>query len=186
MPGVPFGTTPVGGEAGGSNQANRERGPFMSNTEVDSTTERGRGEPRIVVGVDGSDGSQLALRWALRLARTEAASVEVVGAWDIAVEAGWTVIPADYSPEKDIAAAVDIALDRVLGDERPSNLRVHIRQGHPVRVLLGESADALMLVVGSRGRGGFKGLLLGSVSARVAELASCPVLVVHGDDVPAP
>jgi nucleotide-binding universal stress UspA family protein len=56
-----------------------------------------------------------------------------------------------------------------------------VREGNPAHVLLESSAGAMMLVVGSRGRGGFAGLILGSVSAAVAEHASCPVLVVHGD-----
>jgi nucleotide-binding universal stress UspA family protein len=56
-----------------------------------------------------------------------------------------------------------------------------LREGNPAHVLLEHSAGALMLVVGSRGRGGFAGLMLGSVSAAVAEHASCPVLVVDGD-----
>lgn len=142
-------------------------------------------EPRIVVGVDGSLGSQHALRWALRLARAEHARIDVVGAWDLVAVSGWTVMPAEYSPREDAANAVDSTVQQVLGDERPGYLRVLIRQGHPVRVLLDASADALMLVVGSRGHGGFAGLLLGSVSARVAELATCPVLVVHGDQASA-
>lgn len=153
---------------------------LMSDAKVDPV----HGEPHIVVGFDGSDGSQLALRWALRMARAEGAVVDVIGAWDIAVTTGWPMIPPDYSPKDDIAEAVDHALEQVLGAERPDNIRVLIREGHPVHVLLEASREALMLVVGSRGRGGFKGLLLGSVSARVAELATCPVLVVHGDAVP--
>jgi nucleotide-binding universal stress UspA family protein len=139
--------------------------------------------PRIVVGVDGSAGSMAALRWARRIARAEHASIDVVGAWQYA---GWSgpVPPPQYSPKEDLEAAVNGAVDRVYGDDRPSYLGVLIRNGHPVRVLLDECADALMLVVGSRGHGGFAGLLLGSVSARVAELAGCPVLVVHGSEAP--
>ena len=139
--------------------------------------------PRIVVGVDGSAGSVAALRWALRIARAEHASIDAIGAWHYA---GWSgpVPPPQYSPKQDLEAAVNGVVDKVYGVDRPSYLRVLIRNGHPVRVLLDESAEALMLVVGSRGHGGFAGLLLGSVSARVAELASCPVLVVHGSEAP--
>lgn len=136
---------------------------------------------RIVVGVDGSPGSHSALRWALRLARAEHAWVDVVGAWEIPAAAGWPALPPAFSPKDDMELAVDHAVKQVLDGEAAESVRVSIRQGHPVRVLLDESAGALMLVVGSRGHGGFAGLLLGSVSARVAELASCPVLVVHGN-----
>lgn len=141
---------------------------------------------RIVVGVDGSEGSKQALRWATRLARAEHATVDVIGAWDIPAAAGWPAIPPGYSPKDDMTQAVDETVADVFGAERPPYLRTSVRQGHPVRVLLDASAEALMLVVGSRGHGGFAGLLLGSVSARVAELATCPVLVVHGDLAPAP
>jgi len=137
--------------------------------------------PRIVVGVDGSTGSERALQWALRLARGEHATIEVLGAWEYPTMLGWDVPLDDYSPKLDMENAVNEVVEKVFGPQRPPYLQVLIRKGHPVRALLDASADALMLVVGSRGRGGFTGLLLGSVSARVAELATCPVLVVHGD-----
>lgn len=140
--------------------------------------------PRIVVGVDGSPGSAQALRWALRLARAEHATIDAVGAWEFPTSLGWAALPDGYSPKLDAAKAVGEIVDEVFGPQRPAYVRVVIREGHPVHVLLDASSDALMLVVGSRGRGGFAGLLLGSVSARVAELAACPVLVVHGDRVP--
>jgi len=142
------------------------------------------GGPRIVVGVDGSPGSAQALRWALRLARAERATIDVIGAWEYPTTLGWTALPDGYSPKDDLEKAVGQLVDDVFGAQRPAYLQIAIRQGHPATVLLDASADALMVVVGSRGHGGFAGLLLGSVSARVAELATCPVLVVHGDRVP--
>jgi nucleotide-binding universal stress UspA family protein len=135
--------------------------------------------PRIVVGVDGSADSRLALRWAMRLARAEGASIDAVGAWQYPTGLAWTAVPEDYSPKQDLEKAVEAAVDDVFGQDRPDSVRVLIGEGHPVRVLLDASEGALMLVVGSRGHGGFSGLLMGSVSARVAELANCPVLVVH-------
>ena len=69
----------------------------------------------------------------------------------------------------------------MLGVERSTDIRVTVLEGNAARILLDQSVGAFMLVVGSRGHGGFTGLLLGSVSASVAEHAHCPVLVVHGD-----
>jgi nucleotide-binding universal stress UspA family protein len=74
----------------------------------------------------------------------------------------------------------------VFGDQPPAGLQRQVREGGAAKVLLEAGEGAIMLVVGSRGHGGFAGLLLGSVSANVAEHASCPVLVIHGDQAPPP
>ena len=65
-------------------------------------------------------------------------------------------------------------------------MQLVVREGGAAKVLLEASEGAVMLVVGSRGHGGFAGLLLGSVSANVAEHAGCPVFIVHGDQPPPP
>jgi nucleotide-binding universal stress UspA family protein len=75
-------------------------------------------------------------------------------------------------------------VDATFGADRPAELKLTVAEGPPAAVLVDRSAGALMLVVGSRGHGGFMGLLLGSISANVAEHASCPVLVVHGNQLP--
>ena len=138
-------------------------------------------EPRIVVGVDGSRGSREALRWAARIACAEHASIEALGVWEPPSTVTWSGVPVDSRTDAEVEKAVVDAVDSAFGAHRPTNLRLRIREGHPVPVLLDESDGALMLVVGSRGHGGFAGLLLGSVSARVAEQARCPVLVVHDE-----
>jgi nucleotide-binding universal stress UspA family protein len=140
---------------------------------------------RVIVGVDGSEQSQQALRWALFAARSMGADVEAVIAWDWGMTA-CAPYPAQWDPAVDAQTTVDQALDKVFGEhDHPADLKVTVQQGYPSRVLLDASAGADMLVVGSRGRGGFAGLLLGSVSATCAEHATCPVLVIHGD-TPAP
>lgn len=146
---------------------------------------------RVVVGVDGSAASRQALRWAAFLAGAAAAGVHAVGAWAPytvygQVGAGWTVMPADWNPAADARRVVDDTVHEVFGDDPPAGLQITVQEGNAARVLIDVSRDARMLVVGSRGHGGFAGLLLGSVSAACAEHASCPVMVVHGTALPPP
>ena len=123
--------------------------------------------PRIVVGVDGSDPSKLALRWAARIAAAEDARIEAVMAWQMP-----TLAYASVGPIVEMQSAMEEALmeavDDVFGAQRPDGLQLLTIQGGGAPVLLDASKQALMVVVGSRGRGGFAGLLLGSVSATVA------------------
>lgn len=148
------------------------------------TIEQTERPPRIVVGVDGSKESIQALRWASRMAALTGARLEAVAAWESPAPAGLAAAPQDWNPGRDADQALASTVDEVLGTERPSNMKLTAREGGAARVLLEESVGALMLIVGSRGHGGFMGLLLGSVSASVAEHASCPVLVIHGDTMP--
>ncbi len=135
---------------------------------------------RIVVGVDGSDQSKDALRYAARLAGPLAASLEVVGAWHVPVSYGMAGPALDWDPKDDITKCVTQVVDDVFGPDRPIGLEILVANGSAAHVLIERSRGAAMLVVGSRGHGGFAGLLLGSVSAVVAEHATCPVLVMHG------
>jgi nucleotide-binding universal stress UspA family protein len=86
----------------------------------------------------------------------------------------------DWNPEQDGRAVLADAVTAVFGNDVPPTLRQLVREGNPATVLRDETKDAQMLVVGSRGHGGFAGLLLGSVSANCAEHTQCPVLVIHG------
>jgi nucleotide-binding universal stress UspA family protein len=139
--------------------------------------------PRIVVGVDGSEHSKQALRWAARLASGEGARLDAIAAWEFPTMIGWNAMPPGYSPKLDIEKSLTETVDEVFGANRPADMRLRSFEGPAANVLLKAGKGALMMVVGSRGHGGFLGLLLGSVSAKVAEFATCPVLVVHGDDL---
>ncbi len=138
-------------------------------------------KPRIVVGIDGSSCSSEALEWALRIAATTGATIDAVMAWSLPAMYGVGYLPGEYDPAGDAEKIVSETVDATVGATRPEGLRVIVQQGTAAKVLLDQSEGAQMLVVGSRGHGGFAGLLLGSVSAACAEHATCPVLVVHGD-----
>ncbi|MCD1145011.1 universal stress protein [Kocuria sp. LUK] len=135
----------------------------------------------IVVGVDGSEGSVEALRWAARMAPVLGARIRAVGAWEYPPEyAGYVPIGSDNFDEITRKRA-EAAVREAFGDDLPEGLTTSVVFGHPSRVLVEESEDAAMLVVGRRGHGGFRGLLLGSVSAACVSHAHCPVLVIHED-----
>ena len=139
---------------------------------------------RIVVGVDGSEPSLAALRWAQHLATLSSTTVLVVAVWEPAtafglVGAGWGAVPPDWDIEGTTRLALDKSIVAALGDDGAHGVEARVEQGGPAQVLIELSADAQMLVVGSRGHGGFASLLLGSVSGACVEHARCPVLVVR-------
>jgi nucleotide-binding universal stress UspA family protein len=139
---------------------------------------------RVVVGVDGSDGSRLALAAAAVQARDHDATLVVVTTWSQPVTAGAPGYAAyDWISEADLSAGAkqqqaDV-LASVLAAEPSLRVEQEVVEGHPAQVLVTASEGADLLVVGSRGHGGFVGMLLGSVSQHVAAHASCPVLVVR-------
>lgn len=139
---------------------------------------------RVVVGVDGSDHSKQALRWAGAFAAATDCSLDAVMTWELPTMAGLAYAPPDLDLSDDTEKAVRETIDEVFGSDPPVDIRTIVRNGGAARVLVELSAGAEIVVVGSRGRGGFRGLLLGSVSAAVAEHAGCPVLVVHGGHAP--
>lgn len=142
---------------------------------------------RIVVGVDGSDGSRHALRWALEQAELRGAELEVVEAWEIPYvwAQGWNTAWADDQEvlakrtEEEAGALLDSVLD---GRPRPEGTRITAAQGEPAYMLLQKAEGASMLVLGTRGRGGFSRMLLGSVSTTCVQHAPCPVVVVPDPD----
>ncbi|MGA7205207.1 MAG: universal stress protein [Specibacter sp.] len=135
-------------------------------------------ESRIVVGVDGSPESVLALRWAAALAPTLGAQITAVTAWHFETVVG-PYAATEWDPEADATDALTDALAEAFGDEPPKGLRSQCRRGNPAQVLIDAGRTARMIIVGSRGHGGFAGLLLGSVSQACVEHATCAVLVVH-------
>lgn len=137
----------------------------------------------IVVGVDGSEGSKLALRWACDEARRiDDAQVVVVATWTYPVVAaspwmGGYDVPMDLTePTTDVVAQ---AVAEVVAEGFPADrISTKVVCGPAASTLIEAGTGADLLVVGSRGLGGFTGLLLGSVSHQVAAHAPCPVIVV--------
>lgn len=140
----------------------------------------------IVVGVDGSAASIEALQWAARTADNTGAELVAVTTWDYPASYGMTAGFGDWDPAADAQKIADQAIAAAFPEPRPDTVRTVISQGHPAEILIEASRDAEMLVVGSRGRGGFVGLLLGSVSAYCAEHALCPVVVIRPVPTPSP
>ena len=137
----------------------------------------------IVVGVDGSAGSRRALTWAAAEAASHGSDLVVVNVWEhtLLPPAGSVSVSEHYVPDPSQRTAEDLlqVIKEELGDDPPVLVRPQVKQGRPAKVLIEESADADLLVVGERGHGGFAGLVLGSVSQHVAAYAKCPVTVVH-------
>jgi nucleotide-binding universal stress UspA family protein len=143
------------------------------------------GSSRIVVGVDGSSHSEEALRWALCQARLTGASVDAVTSWTMPVDFGGSAgAVAAYDWEGLAATTLQETVAHAVDAADADRVSQHVVMGHPTKVLLDAAADASLLVVGSRGRGGFTGMLLGSVSQHVVARAACPVVVVRNPAVP--
>jgi nucleotide-binding universal stress UspA family protein len=145
--------------------------------------------PRIVAGVDGSPSSLSALRWAIRQGALTGAAVDAVIAWHYpapAASGGYGMAVAGFGPawdfreiaEKTVTDAISSTLDPAGG----VRVRVRVVEGNAARVLLDASAGAALLVVGSRGHGGFTEALLGSVSQHLVQHAHCPVVIIRGQD----
>jgi nucleotide-binding universal stress UspA family protein len=134
---------------------------------------------RIVVGLDGSDASEKALRGGIRIATALNTTLQVVSTWTYPTEYAALPSTSDWSPENDANEILASSVGRAFVGVRPPWVSVIAQQGRAADTLIEFSRGAEMLVVGSRGHGGLAGLLLGSVSTACAEHASCPVLVMH-------
>jgi nucleotide-binding universal stress UspA family protein len=140
------------------------------------------GQRRIVVGVDGSVPSKAALSWAVEQGRLTGAVVEAVIAWEIPATYGYPVPVSDVNWEKlarqTVSEAVADVAD-VVGGAGAVKVTDKVVAGNAAQVLLDESAGADLLVVGSRGHGGFVEALLGSTGQHCVHHATCPVVVIR-------
>lgn len=135
--------------------------------------------PVIVVGIDGSPSSKAALGWAVGQARLTGSAIHAVIAWEFpAFYPAEPIIPAD-----DLAEAAGTVLSEtvaeVLGAGPSVEVRESVELGNPAQVLLNAARTAELLVVGSRGHGGFTSALLGSVGHYCAAHATCPVVIIR-------
>ena len=138
----------------------------------------------IVVGVDGSEESQRALRWTIAEAKLRGSGVRAVHAWRYpSLAGGYGYVPQDILDANALAAAAENVLRDAVGGVPGGATGVEVEQvavqGLAAKELINESEGAEMLVVGSRGHGGFLGLMLGSVSQHCAQHAHCPVVIVR-------
>jgi nucleotide-binding universal stress UspA family protein len=141
------------------------------------------GRERIVAGVDGSASSVEALRWAVRQAELTGATVDAVIAWQYpaaAVGFGWGAVADDTDYAELAAKTVAEAISEAVDPATDVRVRPVVVHGYPAEVLTEHAAGADLLVVGSRGHGGFAGALLGSVSQHCTHRAPCPVVVIRG------
>ncbi|MGI5446476.1 universal stress protein [Streptomyces sp. CA-243310] len=142
-------------------------------------------EPLIVVGVDGSSHSKEALRWAVAQAKAIGGRVHAVMSWD------WNTNPFAVGPtsQEDLAGIEESArlkladtVAEAVGTSPGVPVFRRVEQGAPAKVLVEASREAELTVVGTRGYGGFKGALLGSVSQQVVQYARSTVVVVRDEN----
>jgi nucleotide-binding universal stress UspA family protein len=137
----------------------------------------------VLVGVDGSPSSHKALAWAAAEAAEHGADLVVLNVWEhtLPPPTGSVSVSERYVPDPSQRTAEDLLkeIKEVLGENPPVLVQPRVKQGSPAKVLIEQSADSDLLVVGTRGHGGFRGLVLGSVSQHVAAYAQCPVVVVR-------
>jgi nucleotide-binding universal stress UspA family protein len=149
--------------------------------------------PGIVVGIDGSDHSRRALEWAVREAAVRRTPLTVLTVQQPAT-AYWgagAAVPYALPYDQDLIKQAlkvaqeetDSTLEQAGPDSRPPSVTVKAVTALPAEALLHAAEDADMLVVGSRGAGGFKRLLMGSVSTQVTHHARCPVVVIPAENI---
>lgn len=142
---------------------------------------------RIVVGIEGSGGARAALKWAIQEAKFRKATVVVATAYSptwVPISPDFSYIPSgNFNVEEEVSRMQQQLTMEVVGEAGGEDVPVeYVRmKGTPADTLISIAQEADMLVVGSRGRGGFRGLLLGSVSQQIAHHGGCPVVIVRPD-----
>jgi nucleotide-binding universal stress UspA family protein len=141
---------------------------------------QGHEGPRIVVGVDGFESSNAALRWAIHHAKLTGAVVEAVTAWHVPVGTGWmpTADMPDY--QDDARAVLGEAIAEMCAVDPDVQVFARVVEGHAGQVLVDAAEGADLLVVGCRGHGGLTEALLGSVGQYCVHHAPCPVVIMRG------
>lgn len=141
--------------------------------------------PGIIVGIDGSAHSALALEWAMKEGALEHAPVTVITVHSVPASP-WTGNPTVLAQDSEVLAKLRQAAEDMtvkvtsqLNGKRPASVTVRAINGFPAKELIDASRDADLMVVGSRGTGGFARLVMGSVSDQVVHHAHCPVMVVR-------
>ncbi len=153
-------------------EANRDMGPSRSGADVGP----------IVVGVDGSEASIAALRWAANQAGRTGSPLVAVATWEFPKNYGEPVAwPGSADFEEDARKVLHESIDKALGESDAEGVISSVLQGPPIAVLEELSRSASLVVVGSRGHGELSGMLLGSVSEYLATHAHCPVVIVRGN-----
>lgn len=136
---------------------------------------------QIVVGVDGSQTGHVALQWAVAEAQARDAQLDVVNVWNVPNAYGYPYVGIAFEPAPFEQTAHNVLAQQLVDADVAGLSHIPTRtaiQGYPAKALLEHAKDADLIVIGSRGLGGFKGLMLGSVSDQITQHATCPVVVV--------
>ncbi|WP_433790818.1 universal stress protein [Actinoplanes sp. CA-252034] len=164
----------------------RPHSPFdRTPQERDMTGNAADSTHRIIVGVDGSQGSKNALKWAMNQARLTGATVEAITTWQDPAKHGTAYGWTSVAFEGDTYATMMVkVLDETVAEvaaqmSHPVTVRAQVVEGHPAQALVHAAEGAELLVVGSRGHGTFASIMLGSVSQHCVQHAPCPVVVVR-------
>ena len=142
----------------------------------------------IIVGIDGSTHSERALEWAVQEAAIRQVPLRVITVFHRTVShwgAGAITDPQEHANAMQAREAAQDATDKALahaGDAHPKSVTVDALGGIPAEELVNASRDADMIVVGSRGAGGFARLLLGSVGSQVVHHAHCPIVIIPAEE----